>query len=430
MVLVEGFSFQQYRADISSVPRITDEELHTLAHRITNARPHLATLATHRLTEGYLWLVFKQVNHSSIHTQVLSKLDLVQEGTIGLMRAVERYDFATLSGDFTAYAATSIHYAMLDALPMEDSIQVGHHTFWRERAAGHIEAMIAMQPISLDACYSSKDKDGHALSEIAIVPPASTASSRDQSRTQALVEALLARLTPREQQVIRMRYGLDEQDGREQTPTVISQQLGLDCSTVCNIIRRALQKMRAEETPHKTCQRAQGHTPHKQDNQRQQQYARLVAASAHLEAQGQSVTVHALARLAHVDKAVIQEFLRAQRAHQGSEQERLVAARSQLEAQGQAVTCARLCAGAHVSFKVAATFLRAHPCSPKPKRPVVSASRATSQARLSRAYAELEAQGQPITKTRLRQLAGVGTDIAGAFLREKRANEARQKVLA
>src|SRR5712692_7947358 len=54
MVLVEGFSFQQYRADISSVPRITDEELHTLAHSITNARaqqsPHLAILATHRLT--------------------------------------------------------------------------------------------------------------------------------------------------------------------------------------------------------------------------------------------------------------------------------------------------------------------------------------------------------------------------------------------
>jgi RNA polymerase sigma factor (sigma-70 family) len=355
----------------------------------------------------------------------------VQEGTLGLLRALDRFDVAS-GGNFSAYASTTIHYAILDALPMEDTMQVGRDLFWRNRTDERVEALRVLQPLSLDAAHG-RDEDcafADVLAAPPLVLPETTGEKDERQRAKrAQVEALLARLTPREQQVLRLRYGLDEADGRAQSATAIARTLGLACSTVCKLEQRALQKLRSQMHPEGEEDQHLPDAQVQQEQRRQEQHHRLATACAVLAARGEAISVRALARLAHVDKAVIGPFLHQYWEQQGTEQERLEAACAELEAEGLPVTLACLCSRAHVGSQAAAAFLREyHPRKPKPPRPANKkaprAAKASPQERLSSTFAQLAAQGEPITKARLRRLAGVSTDAAGAFLRAQRADSA------
>jgi RNA polymerase sigma factor (sigma-70 family) len=402
--------------------------------------PEQAAHAKHRLIEGHLWLAVSLVKRSGARLCTLSPLDLVQEGNLGLLRALDRFDVASSGGNFTAYASTTIRYAILDALPMEDTIQVSHDLFWRNRTDERVEALRALQPLSLDAAHGEEDcafRD--VLAAPPLVLPELAAEEEQHLAKRVRVEALLARLTPREQQVLRLRYGLDEADGCAHTPTAIARKLGLDCSTVCTLEKQALQKLRAlqdaeaEEACHPQIHRPSTPScpPQEQAQRRQEQFQQLEAACTALEGQGASISVRSLACLTHIDKAVIGPFLRVYWERQGSEQERLTRACAALEAEGVPVTMAGLCSRAHVGSKPAAAFLKNyHPVArPKKKRPVVvkqatHAAKETPPERLRQAFACLLAQGEQITRARLRQEAGVSTDAAGAFLRAQRVGDA------
>ena len=112
---------RQYVTDLASIPRLSREETRQLTARLATARqgrlsPEQAACAKQRLIEGHLWLAVALVKRSGAHLRSLSPLDLVQQGTIGLLRACDRFDFAS-GGNFTAYA-------ILDALLMENTIKV------------------------------------------------------------------------------------------------------------------------------------------------------------------------------------------------------------------------------------------------------------------------------------------------------------------
>jgi RNA polymerase sigma factor (sigma-70 family) len=431
---------RQYVTDIASIPRVSHEEACQLKSHLAAARqgsfsPNLATQAEHWLIEGHLWLVVSLVRRSPARLCILSPLDLVQEGTLGLLRAVERFDFAA-PGNFTAYASTTIRYAILDALPLEDTVKVSYDLSWRNRTDERVEALRGLQPLSLDAAYA---EDGGNLADITPAPPLVLPDSEEEEERhqakRAQVEALLAQLTPREQQVLHLRYRLDEADGRAHTLAAIALHLDLDCSTVCNIERRALQKLRSSQHPEteedyspQTHRRQGAPRPAQDQMQRQQEQSqRLAAACVALEVQETPISVRSLACLTHLDKEVIQPFLRKYWQRLGTEQERLAAACAELEAEDVPVTMSRLCSRAHVGCKVAAAFLK--DCRPaiKPKQhPVVKVkparpAKATSQERMQKAFGHLLAQGEQITRTRLRQEAGVSTDAAGTFLRSQRA---------
>jgi RNA polymerase sigma factor (sigma-70 family) len=433
---------RQYVSDIAAIPRVSGEEARHLVSHLAAARQgavpvELAAHAKERLIEGHLWLVVSLVKRSPARLCTLSPLDLVQEGTLGLLRAIERFDFAQ-AGNFTAYAATTIRYAILEALPMEDTISVSRDLFWRHRTDERVQALRALQPVSLDAAYV---EDGDQLADVTPAPPfvlpdPATEEGQQQQAKRAQVAALLAQLSPREQQVLRLRYGLDEDDGRCHTPSAIARQLGLACSTVCHVERHALQQLRALAHPQAglACHPRTGkrpgvpRSPREQAERRQEQVQRLEAACAELIAQGIPVCVRSLARTSHVDKKVIGSFVRLYWEQQGSEQDRLEAACAEIEAEGLPVTMARLCSRAHVGSKAAAAFLKDyHPVArPKQHRAVTSTrpAKTSAQDRLATAFAYLSAQGEKVTKARLRQAAGVGTDAAGAFLRAHRAGDA------
>lgn len=80
----------------------------------------------------------------------------MQEGTLGLLRACDRFDF-TAPGNFTAYASTTIRYAILNALPVENTIRLTHDLCWRNRTDERVEALRLLQPLSLDALRGEED---------------------------------------------------------------------------------------------------------------------------------------------------------------------------------------------------------------------------------------------------------------------------------
>jgi RNA polymerase sigma factor (sigma-70 family) len=432
---------RQYVTDLNSIPRLWREEVRQLTSAIAAARQEspssdLAAQVKQRLIEGHLWLAVALVKRSGVRLCTLSPLDPVQEGNLGLLRAFDRFDFAA-GGNFTAYASTTIHYAILDALPMEDTIRLTHDLSWRNRTDERVEAIRALQPLSLDALHGDQDcafVDLLAASPLVLPDPAE--EKRHQAK-RAKVEALLARLTPHEQQLLRLRYGLDEADGRAHTLTAIAQHLGLDPSTVCTFERGALQKLRApqhpegEEAHHPGTHRrpASPRSPQEQAQRRQEKFQRLEAACAELVAQGVPINVRTLARFAHIDKTVIQPFVRLYWGQQGSEQERLEAACAALEAEGIPVTMARLCSRAHVGSRAAAAFLKNYHPVVRPKPPSAASAKpvrpakASPQERLNKAYTHLVAQGEQITRARLRQEAGASTDAARGFLRALRTGK-------
>lgn len=420
---------RQYIIDLNTIPRLSREEIQHLISQLAAARqgklsPEQAAQVKRRLIEGHLWLPVTLVRRSGARLRSLSPLDLVQQGNLGLLRALDRFDAAT-GDNFTAYTSTTIYYAILDALPMENTIRVSYDLTWRNCTDERIEALRALQPLSLDTLHGEEDCSvGDLLAGPPLLLPESGAeevADHQHAATHAQVEALLSRLSSREQQVLRLRYGLDEADGRTHNLNGIAQQLGLADSTVCTIIKRAMQKLREPQRSPITRQ-------HQQAQVRQEQIQRLEAACAELERQSRSITVKVLARQSHVDRAVVQPFVRDYWNQHGSEQERLEAACAALEAEGLPVTMANLCSRAHVGSQAAAAFLkdyhpvvRPRPASKeKPARP----AKASPQERLTEAYARLLARGEKVTKARLRAEARVSTDTAGAFLRMRRNAQA------
>src|SRR5260370_242843 len=193
---------RQFVTDLASIPRVSHEEAHQLTSSLAAAQhgallSDLAAQAKHRLIEEHLWLVVSLVRRSPARLCTPSPLDLVQEGTLGLLPSIERFDFAS-GGNFPAYASATIRYAILDALPMEDTIRLSHDLSWRNRTDERVEALRAFQPLSLDAAHGEEDcafVDLLAAPPFVLPDPAAAEVERHQTK-RALVEELLARLTP------------------------------------------------------------------------------------------------------------------------------------------------------------------------------------------------------------------------------------------
>lgn len=155
---------RQYIIDLNTIPRLSREEVHSLISQLAAARqgrlsPEQAAQVKRRLIEGHLWLPVTFVRRSSARLRSLSPLDLVQQGNLGLLHQIERrerFDYS-YGGNFTAYASTTIYYAILDALPMENTIRVSYDLTWRNCTDERFEELRALQPLSLDALHGEEE---------------------------------------------------------------------------------------------------------------------------------------------------------------------------------------------------------------------------------------------------------------------------------
>ena len=265
----EGISLddpvRMYLKEIGHVPLLTAEEEVELAQRMEAGDEE----ARHRLEEANLRLVV------SIAKRYVGRgmlfLDLIQEGNLGLLKAVEKFDYSK-GYKFSTYATWWIRQAITRAIAdqartiripvhMVETInklvrvsrqllQENGHDPSPEELAKEMglstprvrEIMkIAQEPVSLETPIGEEEDShlGDFIEDEAALDPADAAS---MMLLKEQIASVLKTLSTREADVLRLRFGLE--DGRARTLEEVGQNFGVTRERIRQIEAKALRKLR------------------------------------------------------------------------------------------------------------------------------------------------------------------------------------------
>lgn len=254
-----------YLKEIGRVPLLTTEEEQVLAMRIADNDPE----AKKRLAEANLRLVV------SIAKRYVGRgmafLDLIQEGNLGLIKAVDKFDY-TKGFKFSTYATWWIRQAITRAIAdqartiripvhmvetinkvKKTSTQLLHkngHDPSAEEIADELGMSpdkvreilrLSQEPVSLETPIG-EEEDSH-LGDF--IPDDDALSPADAASISLLKEQLtevLKTLTPRESKVLSLRFGLE--DGHPRTLEEVGSQFGVTRERIRQIEAKALRKLR------------------------------------------------------------------------------------------------------------------------------------------------------------------------------------------
>lgn len=256
---------RMYLKEIGRVPLLSAEEEIELAKRMEAGEES----AKRRLAEANLRLVV------SIAKRYVGRgmlfLDLIQEGNLGLIKAVEKFDYRK-GYKFSTYATWWIRQAITRAIADQArTIRIPVHMvetinklirvsrqllqeLGREPMPEEIAKVmeipvervreimkIAQEPVSLETPIG-EEEDSHLGDFIPDedAPAPSEAASFILLKEQ--LEEVLETLTPREEKVLRLRFGLD--DGRTRTLEEVGQEFGVTRERIRQIEAKALRKLR------------------------------------------------------------------------------------------------------------------------------------------------------------------------------------------
>ncbi len=266
---ISGDSIQMYLREIGKVPLLTGADEVSLAKRKEAGDVE----ASKRLVEANLRLVVSIAKKFTGRS--LSLLDLIQEGNIGLFRAVEKFDYRK-GYKFSTYATWWIRQAITRALAdqsrtiripvhMVETINkfqqiqrqliqdLGREPLPEEIAAEMGEPVdkirhvmkISQDTVSLETSVGEDDEDstlGDFIEDVKTVSPDKVAALqllRDDVRT------IIESLSPREQKILEMRFGLN--DGVAHTLEEVGQEFGVTRERIRQIESKALEKIQQHE---------------------------------------------------------------------------------------------------------------------------------------------------------------------------------------
>jgi RNA polymerase primary sigma factor len=261
-------SVQIYLREIGKISLLNSEEEKDLAKKIEQGDEE----AKRKLTQANLRLVVSIAKRYVGRSPHLTLLDLIQEGNIGLFRAVEKFDYKR-GYKFSTYATWWIRQAITRALAdqartiripvhMVETItkfnQVKRRLFQdlgREPLAEEIASemglevekvhhimKISQETVSLEAPVGEDDEDstlGEFIEDESEISPSQSAA---RGILKDHIGEIMTDLSPREQRILRMRYGLD--DGVTHTLEEVGQEFGVTRERIRQIEAKALEKIR------------------------------------------------------------------------------------------------------------------------------------------------------------------------------------------
>ena len=254
-----------YLKEIGRVPLLTNEEEQELSERMAQGDVQ----ARKRLSEANLRLVV------SIAKRYVGRgmqfLDLIQEGTLGLIKAVEKVDH-TKGVKFSTYATWWIRQAITRAIAdqartiripvhMVETINKVKkvssqllHKNGHEPSAEEIAAELDMsvdkvreilrvsqEPVSLETPIG-EEEDSHLGDFIPDDDAPSPADAASHTLLKEQLSGVLSTLTPREEKVLRLRFGLE--DGRSRTLEEVGKEFNVTRERIRQIEAKALRKLR------------------------------------------------------------------------------------------------------------------------------------------------------------------------------------------
>ncbi len=258
-------SIQMYLREIGKVPLLTADEEIQLAKRKEKSDVEAAK----RMVQANLRLVVSIAKKFTGRS--LSLLDLIQEGNIGLFRAVEKFDYRK-GYKFSTYATWWIRQAITRALADQSRIiripvhmvetinkfqqierqliqDLGREPLPEEIAAEMGEEVekvrhimkISQDTVSLETSVGEDDEDstlGDFIEDEKTISPDRVASLQ---LLKDHVKDIIRELPPREQKILEMRFGL--MDGVSHTLEEVGQEFGVTRERIRQIEAKALEKI-------------------------------------------------------------------------------------------------------------------------------------------------------------------------------------------
>ena len=256
-----GDSIRMYLNEINRIPLLTPEEEQELAKRIADGDLEAKKIMEESNLRLVVSIAKKYVGHG------LQLMDLIQEGNIGLMRAVEKFDYQK-GYRFSTYASWWIKQSMIRAIADQSrTIRVPVHMSENitkvRRASKELMTELGREANPAEIAAKLGDKSeilAYARTPVSLETPVGEEedsslenfiedSNAQQPETAAIstivgeeIEELLNILPEREQEVIRMRFGMNGE--RVYTLEEVGQKMNLTRERIRQIESKALRRLR------------------------------------------------------------------------------------------------------------------------------------------------------------------------------------------